>query len=894
MSSSLYRLGRAVARRRRLVLVAWLLLLAVLGAGVPLVGGTLNDNFSIPGTESQDGLDVLATRFPQVSGASGQLLFTVPEGERIADRADDVEAVLADAREVTDVVAVTDPFAAGAERYLAADGRHALAQVQLSVPLGAIDDATRDGLVALAADDPAGLRIDLGGQVLQTTGVHVSATEAAGVVVAGAVLALTFGSAVAAGVPVLTALLGVGVALAGIVLAAGLTDISSTTPTLALMIGLAVGIDYALFVLSRHRAQLAGGMAVEESLARATATAGSAVIFAGTTVVIALCGLAVAGIPFLTVMGVAAAAAVAVAVAVALTALPAVLAMLGERLRPRPGSRAAARELATAGQGRSLGRRWVALVTRVPALTVVVVVAGLLVMAVPAKDLRLALPDNGARDPGDPARVTYDLIADAYGPGFNAPLVLTADLIRTTDPVAVMRHVADDVAGLDDVASVPLATPNPTGDLGVVQIVPREGQTAASTADLVRALRDLAPRLEDRYDLTDVRVTGHTAVTIDISDRLGAALVPFGIVVVGLSLVLLTVVFRSIAVPIKATAGYLLSVLAAFGALSAVFEWGWFADALDVQRVGPVISFLPIILMGVLFGLAMDYEVFLVSRMREHYVHTGDAAEAITAGFAASARVVAAAAVIMFAVFAAFVPAGDPIVKPIAFGLAVGVFVDAFVVRMTLVPAVLALLGRHAWTLPDWLERRLPTLDVEGVGLERHLEHEAWQAAHGPAAVRAERVTVRDEAGAPLVAGADLAVRPGELVAVGAADPLVRQAFLAAVAGRLYPEDGTLVVLGRVLPDEAGAVRARAAFFPVFPSAADLARCAGPGRLVLVDGADADPARAARRWAALAELTESGTTVLAGRDPAVPWPAPAPRQVCLDRPTVPALEEAAL
>ncbi|KGM08380.1 hypothetical protein N869_08585, partial [Cellulomonas bogoriensis 69B4 = DSM 16987] len=322
------------------------------------------------------------------------------------------------------------------------------------------------------------------------------------------------------------------------------------------------------------------------------------------------------------------------------------------------------------------------------------------------------------------------------------------------------------------------------------------------TARLVADIRDQREALEARHGVTDLRVTGMTAAAVDISDRLSGALLPFAVLVVGLSLVLLTVVFRSIAVPLKATAGYLLSVVAAFGAVAAVFQWGWLADLLNVTSLGPVISFLPIILMGVLFGLAMDYEVFLVSRMREAYVHGADALTAVRAGFTASARVVTAAAVIMISVFTAFIPASSQMVKPIALGLAVGIFVDAFIVRMTLVPAVLALLGDKAWWLPRRLDRAMPVLDVEGAALEHHLDHEAWVAEHGVATVRAEQVVVADEQDAP-VAVVDVVARPGQVVVLAGPDRVARRAVLSALAGRLRTSGGTLVVLDRVLPDEA-------------------------------------------------------------------------------------------
>jgi RND superfamily putative drug exporter len=455
------------------------------------------------------------------------------------------------------------------------------------------------------------------------------------------------------------------------------------------------------------------------------------VVFAGLTVVIALSGLAVVGIPFLTVMGVGAAGTVLVAVLVALTLLPALLGFAGRRLAPAPGSRAARRELAdaqeTTGAGGSMGARWTRLVTRRPLVTVLAVLAGLVVLAIPAPQLQLALPDNSTAAPESPERQAYDLISENFGPGLNGPLVV---LVEGLDPATAEQSVGLIAAavggmptgtpgafqgGLDDVA---IAAPTllPDGTTAIVTVIPESGPQEEATNALVAALRELAPDLE-RKTGADLAVTGQTAVAIDVSDRLGDALLPFALVVVGLALVLLLLVFRSVLVPVKAALGFLLSVGASFGAVVAVFQWGWFSDLLGVPATGPVISFLPVILMAVLFGLAMDYEVFLVSRMREEYVHGAAPRDAVVTGARHAARVVVAAALIMFSVFASFVTIEDVIVKAIAFGLAVGILVDAFLVRMTLVPAVLALLGRSAWWLPRWLDRLLPDLDVEGARL---------------------------------------------------------------------------------------------------------------------------------------------------------------------------------
>jgi putative drug exporter of the RND superfamily len=640
-----------------------------------------------------------------------------------------VQEVVAAAGRVPQVAGVVSPFESQA---LSPDGRAALATVQFDVPREELDASSVDALEATttAAED-AGLEVAVGGDAFSSTGVTIGATEFIGVIVAILVLVLTFGSLLAAGMNLLTALIGIGVGMGGLLLASHVVTLSSTAPTLALMIGLAVGIDYALFILSRHRSQLAGGMDPEESAARATGTAGSAVVFAGLTVVIALSGLAVVGIPFLTVMGVGAAGTVLVAVLVALTLLPALTGFAGARLAPRPGSRAARREQAdaarTTGAGGSMGARWTRLVSRRPLLTVVLGLAGVLVLAVPAPQLQLALPDNSTAAPDTPQRQAYDLISEHFGPGLNGPLAV---LVQDLDP-ATAQQTAGQIAaaiggtptatpgeftgGLDDVA---YAAPTllPGGTTALVTVIPESGPQEEATNRLVGDLRAAVPDLEQRTG-TDLAVTGQTAVAIDVSDRLGQALLPFALVVVGLALILLLLVFRSILVPIKAAVGFLLSVAASFGAVVAVFQWGWFGDFLGVPATGPVISFLPVILMAVLFGLAMDYEVFLVSRMREEYAHGAEPREAVVTGARHAARVVVAAALIMFSVFASFVTIDDVIVKAIAFGLAVGILVDAFVVRMTLVPAVLALLGRSAWWLPRWLDRILPDLDVEGARL---------------------------------------------------------------------------------------------------------------------------------------------------------------------------------
>ncbi|MBW3088216.1 MMPL family transporter [Bifidobacterium sp. 82T24] len=836
MSSILYRLGRLMSRRRRTVFVAWLLVLVLAVTSMATMSKGTNDEFAIPGSESQSALDHLKHVFPEVSGTSAQIVVVTPDGKPV-DTPANRTAVGELAERIGDydqVALAADPFSDTVKDAVSEDGRAAIVAIQFDVPVNDLRPETKARIESdgewLRQRLGDGTEVHVGGSAFSNAIPALSPTEGVGLLIALVVLLLTFGSMIAAGMPLLTAIIGVGVAVASIYAATAWTTISSTAPMLAVMLGLAVGIDYALFLISRHRDQLTQGLDVEESVARSVATAGSAVIFAGLTVVIALLGLSVAGIPFLTTMGLAAAFGVTVAVAVAETLVPALMASAGERLRPRTR---AGRETSRHRPANRFARFWVRMATARPLATVVVIVAALAAMSVPAGQLRLALPDNGVEETGTPARSAYDAIGEHFGPGFNGPLIVTADIIQSTDPIGLVNDLADEIRAIPGVKSVPLATPNPKGDTGIIQIVPETGPSDPRTERLVQTLRDKEAHFADKYD-TQTAVTGITAVAIDVSAKLGGALLPFGMLVAGLSLVLLAMVFRSIWVPVKATVGYLLSVLAAFGATSWVFQLGHGADLIGVQRVGSVISFLPIILMGVLFGLAMDYEVFLVSRIREHYARHGDARAAITEGFAAASRVVVAAATIMFAVFAAFIPEGSATIKPIAFSLAVGVFVDAFIVRLTFVPAVLALLGKRAWHLPAAIDRRLPVFDAEGDGLSQELRLRDWPAPDSHESISAARLSADDDRGTPLFENLDVHVPDGGVLVIEGAGVNGKSALLCTLAGRVTTFRGDLKVLGRVLPQHAGKVR----------QAVVLVGCANvPGPLDAVDRALADHAR---------------------------------------------------
>ncbi|QLD11250.1 MMPL family transporter [Microbacterium oleivorans] len=859
MSTLLFTLGRWSFRHPWRVLVSWLLILVIACGGALLLNKGTDNSFTIPGTEAQEGLELLNRTFPQASGTSAQLVIVAPEGGSVRDdpyAAEIADTVTAFGDLGDDVLAVTDPFDETVSGLVSDDDRAAIVRVQFDGEATSVDTATTDALTEVAQqlrdDLPDGTRIALGGDLFSTSIPALSIVEVIGVLVALFVLIVTFRSFAVSWFPLVSALIGVALATAMIFVATQFASVSSTTPLLSVMLGLAVGIDYSLFIAARHQDQVRAGMDPEESAARSTGTAGSSVAFAGITVLIALIGLSFAGIPFLTTMGIAAAVAVAIAVVVAVTLTPALLGFAGARVagwarRPRRSRREPAKPR------RSFADRWVRGVTRHPLVTTIAVVAGLGVVAIPAASLTLALPNAGVQPPSSEARQAYDLTAEHFGPGANGPLIMTGTIVTSTDPLTLMEDIGDDIARIPGVKEVALATPNETADTGLVQIVPDTAPDDPATADLVRELRAQHDRLLDEYGV-DLKVTGFTAVGIDISDRLGEALLPFGIFVVGLSLILLTIVFRSIWVPIKAALGYLLSVLAAFGVVAAVFEWGWFADLLHVTREGPVISFMPIILMGVLFGLAMDYEVFLVSRMREDYVHgrraRGGRADRLTAigavrsGFTSSARVVTAAAVIMFAVFAAFVPEGDSSIKPIALGLAVGIAVDAFLIRMTLVPAVMALLGEKAWWMPRWLDRVLPHFDIEGEAVERELSLRDWPERNTSAALVGQGVTVHaDEEGDEAVfSGADFRVEPGGSLVVTHADPRVGRTFALAVSGRLRVDDGRLRVGGHLLPERAAWVRAHVGLALLDGAADPVAQLrdalAGGTGLLVVDGLD--------------------------------------------------------
>ncbi|MFE6029199.1 MMPL family transporter [Streptomyces niveus] len=736
MASLLYRLGRFSFRRRKRVVAVWLLLLVVLGGAAATLMGPTSDKFTMPGTESQRALDSLQEQFPQASGTTGTIVIAAPEGAKLDKAA--VAPVVRDAAAVDGVVGAVDPFQAGA---VSEDGRYALVQVQFEAVADEVTDAQRAAYEKVGADaDADGLRVEHGGEVLNAE-VEVGSTEAIGVLIAAGVLVVTFGSLVAAGMTLLNALVAVAAGMAGLFAVSSVVELTSTAPILALMLGLAVGIDYSLFITSRHRQYLTEGVDAEEAAGRAVGTAGSAVVFAGATVVIALAGLTVVNIPFLSVMGLAAAGTVAVAVLVALTLLPALLGFAGDRVLPRKqrdghasaddghASPATSVDLGKPREG--FGFRWGRTVTRFRVPVLLVGILGLGVLALPAADMRLALPDAGTAAAGSATREAYDLTSEGFGPGFNGRLIAVVSGDDAASTAVAAKEATERIRGTKDVLAVAPPLLNKQGTTALLTVIPKAGPTDEATEAVVHAVRDRVADIGDfaGAEGADVALSGTTAVGIDVSEKVSDAMLVYLLLVVGLSILLLMLVFRSFLVPLKAALGFLLTIGATFGITVAIFQQGHLAGLLGVDSPGPLVSFLPILLIGILFGLAMDYEVFLVSRMREDFVHGAGAQEATVSGMGHNARVVTAAALIMTAVFGGFIFMPDPIIKSIGFALAVGVLVDAFVVRMALVPAVMSLLGRAAWWLPRAVDRALPNLDIEGESLQRKLVPEQREHA---------------------------------------------------------------------------------------------------------------------------------------------------------------------
>ena len=636
---------------------------------------------------------------------------------------DEVDAGRAEAEEQTGPLEVGATLTGLSEDYrtVSEDGSAAVANVVFDMPVNEITVETKTAIEDLTADaDIDGVAIYPSQEIAQTVPSILGPGEIAGVAVAAITLAVMLGTFVGAAMPLATALLGVGVASLASLSFSGVVEFVSVTPVLGVMLGLAVGIDYSLFIINRHRRQLLQGVDLHESIGLANGTSGNAVVFAGVTVIVALLALNVTGIGLLGLMGTGGAVAVLVAILMAVTLTPALLSLAGPRILRRrerqhlaAGDRAEDDATITAeDRPMSTSRAWTVLGLGVVAL---------LVVAAPATQMRLGLPDGSTQATDTPGYMAYEVQAEKFGDGFNGPLLVVADLpaaISEDEVPAEQAAVGSAIGDLPDVvAVVPIGASEDRSALAF-QVIPDRWPSSESTELLVNDLREMRPTTTDGQQVT-LGVAGNASAGIDISEQLADVLPVYLALVVGLSLLILVVVFRSILVPLTATLGFVLSLLAAFGGITAIFQLGYGAEIFGVHTPAPVLSFLPIIATGILFGLAMDYQLFLVSGMRESYAHGAPARVAVQHGFRAGRAVVAAAAIIMISVFAGFIFSHDMTIKPIGFGLAFGVLLDAFVVRMLLIPAAMHLLGERAWWLPGWLDRILPDVDVEGAGLER-------------------------------------------------------------------------------------------------------------------------------------------------------------------------------
>lgn len=759
MSKLLYRIGKTAYDKPWGFIVGWILILGVAVALLGVNGIHVSSEMKLEGTESQKLLDKLEKELPQASGGQASVVFKAPEGERL-DAPDHLAAILEAVNRVYGLDQVINPAellaaaageASSADSSLAdaalqtsgesqaapaelppygplivdgmpmpgilisSDGSVVLFQFQFTVQHSSLPNEVKDAIIEAVKNAESGTGIRAWpSDTLEPFEVPVGPQEVVGLAIAAIVLVVTLGSVVAAGLPLVIALFGVGIGVGGAFAVSKFVAMTSVTPVLALMIGLAVGIDYALFIVNRQRRLILDqGLTAREAASRAVGTAGSAVFFAGLTVIIALCGLLVIGISFLSMMALVASVTVFLNVLIALTLLPAMLGLLGERICS-PKAREKSRSKGADSQ-HGFADKWVRGVIkfRWPVIVGIIVILG--AAALPAAKMELGIPSGGSANLDTSIRQSYDAVSEAFGEGFNGPLLIVAE---PSDPSGAITQQAmygllQDLQAVEGVSVVNPLGINETGDMAILSIIPTTGPTDEATRKLVEDLRSSDSAIAQKHQVS-VGVTGFTAVNIDMSAKLAEVFPVYIGIIVLLSLIILLLVFRSILVPIKATVGFLLSVLATFGLTTAVFQWGWLKDLFGFDTGGPLLSFIPIVATGILYGLAMDYQVFLVSSMRESYVHGDRGNQSVVHGYGLASRVVVAAAVIMVSVFAGFIFTHDIMIKQIGFALAIGILIDAFVVRMMLVPAVMALFGDKAWWLPKWLDRLLPNLDVEG------------------------------------------------------------------------------------------------------------------------------------------------------------------------------------
>jgi putative drug exporter of the RND superfamily len=696
------RIGDASARRPWVTIGLWAVAAAIVVGLAGTAGGTFADDLVAPGSRSEEAMKLLEERFPEAAGGSAMAVFAAPEGERLERHQPAIDAAVARIADVAHVARVVDPFTAGT---LSPDGRIGFAEIAFDVPSTELGPKPLAALAdAMQPARAAGVAAELGGDAAFINAeTKTSGTEAAGLLAALVLLVVAFGTIVAALVPIALALVAVATGLAGITLLASAMDVSSAAPTIGAMIGLGVGIDYALFIVARYRENRAAGHDNPTALSNAMGSAGSAVLFAGGTVVVAMAALVLTGLGFLASIGLSASLVVLFAVATALTLLPALLSLLGNRI----------------DAGRLVGRRrpvkqaedtaWWRFAHRVsarpwPYLIVASVV--LLTLAAPAVRMETGFPDAGNDSTSTTHRRAYDLLAEGFGPGVNAPLLLVADLRRPGVEAQAIPTLSERIAADPGIATVGQPRTSPAGDTIVLPAIPTTAPADAETSATLQRVRDLLP--------ANVAVSGLTAMTDDLTRQLTDTLPIFIAAILAVSFLLLMVLFRSIAVPLKAAVVNLLSIGGAYGIIVAVFQWGWLKDLFNLDHTVLIASPLPTIFFAVLFGLSMDYEVFLLSRIREAYDATGNNTESVARGMAATGRVITSAALIMTVVFLSFVADPSPLVKMLGLGLSTAILLDATIVRMVLVPATMALLGRANWWLPGWLDRRLPHVGTEG------------------------------------------------------------------------------------------------------------------------------------------------------------------------------------
>ncbi|MGO4545002.1 MMPL family transporter [Paenibacillus sp. 2TAB23] len=769
MSTFLYKLGKSAYSKPWYFIVSWIALLGIVLAILGINGIHVTSDMKIEGTESQKVLDQLTAELPEASGGQASIVFTALEGESLntPERLNAINEAVNEVYKLEYVInpielaaqagaSMTDAAAQGSQTaqgeaaagstqgaagelppygplmidgvpvpgvMIASDSSVALFQFQFTVQQMSLPEWVPDSVIdAVMTVEKTGITA-LPSDSLSTKPA-IGSTEAIGIAVAAVVLFMTLGSVVAAGLPLLTALIGVGISVGGAFAFSNIFHMTDLTPVLALMVGLAVGIDYSLFIVNRQRRMiLEQGISAQEAASRAVGTAGSAVFFAGLTVIIALCGMVVIGIGFLSAMALVAAVAVLANVLVALTLLPALLGLVGERIC---SAKARTKNSTPSGKNpNGFAHRWVSGVVKGRWAIIVAVIVILGAAAIPAAKMEMGIPSGATANFDTTARQSYDAISDGFGEGFNGPLLLVAEPQGSSEAIT-METLGALVQELQQHDNVSVVTPmgvNETGDMAIISLIPKTGPTDKETKDLVQELRSNDSSMSTSHGVK-IGVTGFTAINIDMSSKLAEVFPIYVIIIVILSIIILLLVFRSIIVPIKATVGFLLSILATFGMTTAVFQWGWVHDLFGFDTGGPLLSFMPIMVTGILYGLAMDYQVFLVSSMRESYVHGHHGKESVIHGYDQASRVVVAAAIIMVSVFAGFIFAHDIMIKQIGFALAIGILIDAFFVRMALVPAVMAVFGDKAWWLPKWLDRLLPNLDVEGDKLLAQLKEQ--------------------------------------------------------------------------------------------------------------------------------------------------------------------------